>query len=65
MKTIKRLSTVLCLAALLLAPLAGQAVGEASKDTLVYALYGDIKDWDPAIAFSLIAPLPRTVEKDS
>ena len=33
----------------------------ARADTLVYALYDDIKDWDPAVAFSLEAILLRNV----
>jgi peptide/nickel transport system substrate-binding protein len=40
------------MAALLLPPAVGLAAGE-SKDTLVYAAYADIKDWDPSVAFSM------------
>ena len=25
----------------------------ASRNTVTYAMYGDIKDWDPSVAFSL------------
>lgn len=28
-------------------------VAQADRNTLIYANYGDVKDWDPAIAFSL------------
>ena len=31
----------------------GAAWGGEAKDTLVYAAYGDIKDWDPSMAFSM------------
>lgn len=37
------------------------AAAPARADTLVYALYDDIKDWDPAVAFSLEAILLRNV----
>lgn len=47
-------------AALAVMPLVA-ATGAARAETLVYALYDDIKDWDPAIAFSLEAILLRNV----
>ncbi len=40
------------MAALLLPPGVGLAAG-GSRDTLVYAAYADIKDWDPSVAFSM------------
>lgn len=47
----KRGIIVACLAAALALPAA--ALGAGPKDTLVYAAYGDIKDWDPSAAFSM------------
>lgn len=32
---------------------AGMTTAQAASNTLTYAMYGDIKDWDPAVAFSL------------
>jgi len=32
---------------------AGTAVAQSDSKTVTYAMYGDIKDWDPASAFSL------------
>jgi len=43
------------LAALALGGLAPAA--QAASNTVTYAMYGDIKDWDPAIAFSLEVPM--------
>ncbi|MBW2410814.1 MAG: ABC transporter substrate-binding protein [Deltaproteobacteria bacterium] len=43
---------ILCLAILIAIPSGVMAAG-GSKDTLVYAAYGDIKDWDPSVAFSM------------
>jgi peptide/nickel transport system substrate-binding protein len=48
----KKITSMLLLAAMLLLPTAGMAAGGA-KDTLIYAAYADIKDWDPSAAFSL------------
>ncbi|MEA3230282.1 MAG: ABC transporter substrate-binding protein [Thermodesulfobacteriota bacterium] len=61
MKTIKKLLIVICLSAFIAVSLTGQALATGSKDTLVYALYGDIKDWDPAVAFSLEVYMLRQV----
>ena len=47
----KRGIIVACLLAFLALPAA--ALGAGPKDTLVYAAYGDIKDWDPSAAFSM------------
>ncbi|KAA3634250.1 MAG: ABC transporter substrate-binding protein [Proteobacteria bacterium] len=41
--------SALALFALSLAP----APSHAASNTVTYAMYGDIKDWDPAVAFSL------------
>ncbi len=46
----KRVMSILLFFALLF-PIPGAAA--ESKDTLVYAAYGDIKDWDPSMAFSM------------
>ncbi len=45
--------TVLAILAFLMLILPTAAAAEGSKDTLVYAAYGDIKDWDPSVAFSM------------
>ncbi|MEQ8747067.1 ABC transporter substrate-binding protein [Pyruvatibacter sp.] len=47
--------------ALVLAIPLSAAVSPVRADTMVYALYDDIKDWDPAVAFSLEAILLRNV----
>lgn len=43
--------TVLALAAGL------PTLATANSNTVTYALYGDVKDWDPAVAFSLEVPM--------
>lgn len=54
MKLFSRLTGIF-FAALVLAGTAGTAL--AATKTVTYAMYGDIKDWDPAIAFSLEVPM--------
>jgi len=48
----KKKLLVLCLAMMFALPAAVLGAGGA-KDTVVFAAYGDIKDWDPSVAFSL------------
>lgn len=48
----KRLVGILCLVVLVAMPVFGLAAS-GTKDTVVYAAYGDIKDWDPSMAFSM------------
>ncbi|HSH43564.1 MAG TPA: ABC transporter substrate-binding protein, partial [Arenicellales bacterium] len=55
MKPLYRLKRLLLTALLL--PLAGAAGTAVAANTVTYAHYGDIKDWDPAIAFSLEVPM--------
>ncbi|MFZ0487929.1 MAG: ABC transporter substrate-binding protein, partial [Arenicellales bacterium] len=56
MTMLSRLTRTFAMAlALLLAGTAGTAL--AAANTVTYANYGDIKDWDPAIAFSLEVPM--------
>ena len=43
---------VLCLAMIFVLPSVALGAGGA-KDTVVFAAYADIKDWDPSVAFSL------------
>jgi peptide/nickel transport system substrate-binding protein len=40
-------------AALAALPLSAPSAQAAAKNTVTYAMYGDVKDWDPSIAFSL------------
>ena len=47
----KRLATVF--AVVLLAVGVSAPTAQAAKNTSTYAMYGDVKDWDPSIAFSL------------
>ncbi len=49
----KKAILVLCLAVALVLPTTLWAAGEASEDTVVYAAYADIKDWDPSVASSM------------
>jgi peptide/nickel transport system substrate-binding protein len=49
----KKSILILFLVLALAAPGAVMTANAASKDTFVFASYGDVKDWDPAIAFSL------------
>ncbi len=48
----KKSIVAICLVMLCVLPNAAPAA-EGSEDTFVYAAYGDIKDWDPSVAFSL------------
>jgi peptide/nickel transport system substrate-binding protein len=48
----RKITFILSLVMLLTLPSMVIAAGEA-KDTLIYAAYGDIKDWDPSMAFSM------------
>ena len=43
---------VLCLAMIFVLPSVVLGAG-GTKDTVVFAAYADIKDWDPSVAFSL------------
>ncbi|MEW5721522.1 MAG: ABC transporter substrate-binding protein [Thermodesulfobacteriota bacterium] len=45
--------TAILLVLLFLAMPVGAAWAAETKDTLVFAAYGDIKDWDPSMAFSM------------
>ena len=50
---LKRLLLAGLVAAVAAAPWAAPSAHAAAKNTATYAMYGDIKDWDPSIAFSL------------
>ena len=50
---LKRILMAGLVATLALGPLASPGVAAEPKNTVTYAMYGDIKDWDPSIAFSL------------
>ena len=52
----KRNLLLVIMACLLLLPGLVMAAGGA-KDTVVFAAYADIKDWDPSVAFSLEVPM--------
>jgi peptide/nickel transport system substrate-binding protein len=49
----KKLFVLMGLVAALLLPASAMAAGAADAKTMVYAAYGDVKDWDPSIAFSM------------
>ena len=49
----KKSILILVLVLAMALPVTVLTAGAASKDTFVFASYGDVKDWDPAIAFSL------------
>lgn len=51
-KPFRWLAAALTACVIALAPAA-----HAASNTVTYAMYGDIKDWDPAIAFSLEVPM--------
>ncbi len=48
----KQAACLFLIVVLMVSPTAGLAAG-GSKDTLVYAAYADIGDWDPSVAFSM------------
>jgi peptide/nickel transport system substrate-binding protein len=50
---LKRLLLAGLVAALAVAPWATPSAEAAAKNTVTYAMYGDVKDWDPSVAFSL------------
>lgn len=50
---LKRVLMAGLVATLALGPLATPGAAAEAKNTVTYAMYGDIKDWDPSIAFSL------------
>ena len=52
MKTFSKLLVVCLVMTVITAGLTPQSA-RAAKNTVTYAMYGDVKDWDPAIAFSL------------
>lgn len=52
---LSRLKRLLALALVL--PFAAAGTALAATNTVTYAHYGDIKDWDPAVAFSLEVPM--------
>lgn len=51
--TLKRLLLAGLIAVAAAAPWTVPSANAAAKNTAIYAMYGDIKDWDPSIAFSL------------
>jgi peptide/nickel transport system substrate-binding protein len=57
----KKSFLILVLVLTLAVPGAVLTAGAASKDTFVFASYGDVKDWDPAVAFSLEVFMMRQV----
>ena len=49
----KKSILILVLVLALAMPNAVLAAGAADKNTFVFATYGDVKDWDPSMAYSL------------
>ncbi len=52
MRLFKNSMLALTAAAALTVGLAAPTV-QAARNTVTYAMYGDVKDWDPSVAFSL------------
>ena len=57
----KKSILILFLVLALAIPSAVLAAGAADEKTFVYATYGDVKVWDPSVAFSLEVYLFRQV----
>ena len=57
----KKSMLILFLVVALALPGAALTAGAADNSTFVFASYGDVKDWDPAVAFSLEVFMMRQV----